>query len=519
MRFIDDSRSILFGVDGHKNFLDVAPKKAMPRTRLVCIAAVFLTALGVRFLYAQNAVGDLYGVEQERYRIAHFYHEASASLTEGDDRILFPTSVPTEETLIVGYPPGYFAVMAAIYRVAGNDMANVLYVQCFLDALCCVVLFLVGEVLFSHVVGLWAGLLMAVSPQFAYLSVVVKPDTMTALPVLLSVLLIVFGLRTNKIRYWVAAGFVLGVACWLRQNALLLAPMFAVLACALSHWKVTWRGSLAMTAVCYLCVAPITIRNFVAYHRVIPVTVGSGFALLSGLARDDFEHRYGLSRFAYNFTTEEAEERDLPSEYFISEFDRLQEGHQRKFEIKHTVLSVFGVDGIERDRERTKKAVDLIASDPVYYLRICLVRVTRLIGYTEQNRPVRLAVRTEQRDTATLDFYQAIDPRFGTWRYYADRGKLYDFLRPPLAAIQRVFVTPVVLVLMVLGLILCVVSDLRKAVFLLAIPVYYIGLQSLMWAEFRHTLPIHATVFLLIGFALATGGTLTARIAHRWRST
>jgi hypothetical protein len=292
---------------------------------------VFFCALGVRLLYASSAFGDLYGVEQERYRIAHFYHEAAAGLVEGDDRVLFPGDVAPESTLLVGYPPGYFAFMGAFYAVSNNRMEAVLLAQCVVDALACVLLVLLGETLSSTLVGFVAGLLMAVSPQFAYLSVVLKPDTLTVVPVLAAVLFVVRGATAHRIRGWLAAGALLGVACWLRQNALLLAPALAAVALALWWSRRNLAGAAALVGVCFALVAPITLRNMAIYGTPIPVTTGSGFALLSGLARDDYAGRYGLARFGYNVSVEEAVARDLPPHFYFDEYDRLQARHRRKF--------------------------------------------------------------------------------------------------------------------------------------------------------------------------------------------
>ena len=70
-------------------------------------------------------------------------------------------------------------------------MEAVLLAQCALDALACVLLVLLGERVASTPVGFVAGLAMALSPQLAYLSLVLKPDTLTVVPVLAALLLVV----------------------------------------------------------------------------------------------------------------------------------------------------------------------------------------------------------------------------------------------------------------------------------------------------------------------------------------
>ncbi len=495
----------------------VATTRAGRRTRVIAMVAIFAVALGVRLLYATKAIAELYGVEQERYRIAHFYHEAAAGLAEGDDRVVFPSGVIPENTLLVGYPPGYFLVMAPIYAVTSNSMGAVLVVQCVVDALACVLLFLLGEAVASTLVGCVAGLLMALSPQFAYLSLVLKPDTLTVVPVLVAVLLLIEGMRSGRRAHWVWTGVSLGVACWLRQNALLLAPALAAVALLAGGWRGRLGSAAAMVAACVALVAPLTVRNLVVYGDPIPVTMGSGFALLSGLARDDYARTYGLSRFAYNVSVEEAARGGHDGDYYFNEYDVLQAAHTRKFETKHTVLSVFTVDGIERDHERSREARRLILSDPVYFATIYWVRLSRLMGYTQQNRAVPLDSGPAEHAFETRGFYEAIDPGRGTWRYYWRHGHLWDFVRPPLAALQRAFNTPLLLLAGLAGLALFFVRDWRRAAVLAVLPVYYLGLQSLMWAEFRHTLPVHLTVFVAIGVAVAGAVRLLGKARDRWR--
>lgn len=479
--------------------------------RALVYATVFAIALGVRFLYAAPAIETCYGVEQDRYRIAHFYHQASADLADGDDRVIFPTGLLPGDTLVVGYPPGYFLFMAGVYVLTGDSMGAVLFTQCVIDAVTCVVLVMLGEALFTLGVGGIAGLLLAASPQFASLSVVLKPDTLTVLPVLLALWFVVRAARREGLRDWMLAGLALGVACWLRQNALLLAPVVAVAGLLLAPGGIRreWRGAAVLGLATLLFVLPLTVRNLVLFGEPIPVTTGSGFALLSGLARDDFDGRYGLPRFAYNFSIEEAESRSLPASYYFDTYDELQAAHRRPFEVKHTVLSVFGVDGIARDRARRELAVSLIRRDPVYYARVFGVRVRRLLDYSPQNRPVSLESGRPEHSYDSLAFTRATGGGSALLRHAVAQSAWTELIRMPLASIQRAFATVILLPLSILGMTLLAAADWRRLVFLVAPIVYYVGLQSLMWAEFRHTLPIHASLFLGIGIFVSAGASLT----------
>jgi hypothetical protein len=229
------------------------------------------------------------------------------------------------------------------------------------------------------------------------------------------------------------------------------------------------------------------------------VTFGSGFALLSGLARDDHARRYGLSRYAYNVSVEEARARGLDDDYYFRVYDDLQRDHRRKFDTKHTVLSVFNVDGIARDRERTRRALALIADDPAYFATIYVRRVARLYGFTEQLRVVPGSVRPPGRESRTRRFYDGLDAA-DVWE--AQFGASSDHVRALVGMPQRLFRTEFVLAAAALGLALTLATGWRRAAIVLAVAVYYVGLQALLWSEFRHTLPSHLATFLLVGVAV-----------------
>jgi hypothetical protein len=169
---------------------------------------------------------------------------------------------------------------------------------------------------------------------------------------------------------------------------------------------------------------------------------------------------------------------------------------------------VLAVDGIARDRERRQKAMALIASDPRYFASIYWLRVERLLGYTQQNRPVPLEIAPTLAAHSSLAFYRELAPRNGVLWYYSANGHLWDYLRPWIAMLQRLFVTPLVLALAACGLLVALAWNWRVAVFMLVLPAYYIGLQALMWAEFRHTLPVHIAVFVFVGVAAHAGWNL-----------
>ena len=159
--------------------------------------------------------------------------------------------------------------------------------------------------------------------------------------------------------------------------------------------------------------------------------------------------------------------------------------------------------------------MSIIRGDPVYFARVVAVRVRRLLGYTQQNRPVPVEVGHPDHAFESMAFTRTIDAESATMRHASEHGAWTELVRAPLAIVQRGFATSIVLPLALLGLLLLSAADWKRAVFLIAPVVYYVGLQSLMWAEFRHTLPIHTSLFLAIGLVVSAGAGTTMRVLRR----
>ena len=208
------------------------------------------------------------------------------------------------------------------------------------------VLFLISLELFSLSVSLVASLLAALSPQFAYFSVLLLPDSLVVFPILLAIYLVVKSRRRLSWSRLFIAGILIGVSCWLRANALLL-PLFVGAAAALTTTK-DKRLSAAAAAViagALLAIAPITIKNAIVFHRFIPLSLGSGQTLLEGLADYDPKGTLNIPNTDLGLSRQEAQWYGRPD----------------------YAGQLFGEDGIERDRMRVARGVAVIRSHPIWF--------------------------------------------------------------------------------------------------------------------------------------------------------
>jgi hypothetical protein len=76
-------------------------------------------------------------------------------------------------------------------------------------------------------------------------------------------------------------------------------------------------------------------------------------------------------------------------------------------------------------------------------------------------------------------------------------------------AMQKLFLTAIVLPLMILGLALMVIARrTRDLMILLAVPAYYMCFQSILHTDYRHVLPIYYFTFMLVALGLTWIGVL-----------
>lgn len=320
------------------------------RRRVAVGVAIFLLALGVRLMTWQDSRHEA-GRVQKQYRVADEevpdgYKQTGRLLLEGGVRAFFDPSSPLSEPDHAGHPPGYPLLIALTFRLFDDPDTGRQLIQMVCDALAAVLVFLIAAELLPLAAAAVAGLLAAVAPQLARNSVLFLPDTISVLPILLAFycLLRASG-RGGAAAYALAAGVLVGVSCWLRPNGLLLAPFLALFAPQLFARGRRARCALALVGGALLVVAPLTIRNAVVFGHFIPLSLGAGQTLLEGIADYDREKRFGIPETDLGIMTKEAEEQNRPD----------------------YKLTLFGPDGVRRERMRVAWAARVIRENPLWF--------------------------------------------------------------------------------------------------------------------------------------------------------
>ncbi len=340
----------------------VSSRRKIVKTATWC-AVIFIVALGVRLLYWQDSrVESLHG-ESIITHLVDPYQESAGKMIE-ERGILFPgVQVDPGDAHRILHPPGYSMLLLAIYgnNTPDRRYASLRLLQIFCDSISAVLVLLIAAELFPFGVGIIAGLLVAFSPHLAYYSVWLTPDSLSVLPILFAVYLSIRAAKRPRFAMMIGAGALLGVSCWLRSNSLLLAPLLALTVPLLFERGKRLRYGLGLVGATVLLIAPITLRNWVVYHRFIPLTIATGINLVQGVAEYDSDNSLGMP-----LTDAEVMKKDV--EWNCRPDYR---------------ASLWAPDGIERDRTRFARGVEVIRSHPSWFLGVMLKRMGFMVRYND----------------------------------------------------------------------------------------------------------------------------------------
>ncbi|HEV2912834.1 MAG TPA: glycosyltransferase family 39 protein [Pyrinomonadaceae bacterium] len=310
---------------------------------------IFTVALGVRFLSWHDTRRDVWKVQTV---VAENYRRVARVLIEGGPGAFLNPASPLGDANTLGHPPGYAILMALLFGVFGESDALIQFVQIACDAFGAVVVFLIVSLLLRRSVGLIAGLLVAFSPQFAWNSVLLLPDTLAVLPILLAVYFLARAYSRPSLVKIIAAGALVGLSCWLRANAMLLAPFMALAIPFLFERGKRLRYAAALVGGALLVIAPLTVRNAIVFGHFIPVSLGAGQTLLEGIADYDAQGRFGIPDTDMGIMKWEAEMYGRPDYYG----------------------TLFNPDGVRRERLRLAHGLSVVRSHPFWFSGVMVRR-------------------------------------------------------------------------------------------------------------------------------------------------
>jgi Dolichyl-phosphate-mannose-protein mannosyltransferase len=357
------------------------------RTCQVICLVIFLLTFGVRVLSWHDTRLEVGKVQTA---VTADYKRVAQLLREGGVNSFLSRSSPLSDLNNLGHPPGYSILLALINSAFGESDSAIQFVQITCDSLAAVFIFLIVAELLPLVAALVAGLLAAISPQLAWNSVLLLPDSLCVLPILVAVYLLMRATKKPRLVYFFIIGTLVGISCWLRANAMLL-PLFLAAAVPLlasdskspTNPKFVgrqWQYVLAVVFGTVLIVLPLTVRNAIVHHRLIPLSLGAGQTLLEGIADYDTQGTLGIPRTDVGIMKQEAEQFGRP------DYDR----------------TLFNPDGVERERARLGRGFAIIRLHPLWFSGVMARRAASMLRLER----ARL-ISTEPPVSHSLDVEQA----------------------------------------------------------------------------------------------------------------
>ena len=267
------------------------------------------------------------------------------------------------------YPPGYSLWVALIYKLTGDrSAAAVQIVQWVLDALSVLLIVGVGATAFDFRIGLTAGFLAALAPVLALNGATPLADAPTSWLILAGVWLLLLAWKRQKLWWALGAGAFVGASCWLRANALLLVFVWAAVLFILVRgaWQLRLRLSLGVLIGAALLIAPLLVRNTIAFRAFVPTGLGMGTNLWEGIGETERAAEFGAVIGDTQLLEQERKELGLGPD---------------------APLTLYSPNGVERDRARTRKALRVIAAHPLWYSGVMLKRMWGMLKFAGEPIP------------------------------------------------------------------------------------------------------------------------------------
>lgn len=368
------------------------------------------------------------------------------------------------------YPPGYPIWLAIVYGLSGDRTpVSVQKVQLVLDSLSVLLLVGIGVSSFGWNVGVAGGVLGALSPLLALGGVTPNADAPASWFVLAAAWCLLLAAKRRSFTYAIAAGSLLGLACWLRVNPLFLAAAWSGVVILVV--KDTWRRRLALSAAAaisaLLVISPVVVRNLVVFYPdVAPTGLNVGWNLLAGIGETERGAEFGVPCCDAGIIEQDRAAMNLPDD---------------------APLGLNYPDGIRRDRERGRRALTIIADHPLWFAGAMAKRTWGHLKYAGKPAP----------SVGSAGFNVTPGKSLPPER----QGGVIALGVTVLGMVQSVW-RYAALPLMIIGIIMAFRAQRLSTLLLLSTILYYMATLAIGHSEIRYGLPMQATLIVFAGFAV-----------------
>jgi 4-amino-4-deoxy-L-arabinose transferase-like glycosyltransferase len=241
------------------------------RFDLVMLAAIFVTGLALRLAY----IALLRGAPETHTEDPYYYSLIARHLIEGKGYLEIASRAYR--------PPAYPWLLAGIYSVAGVNLFAARIALAAFGALSGVCAALWVRQLSTRRVGYFAGMMVAVYPQFVRYPQTLYSEAFYLFLLFLGMALLLWALR-RSILIAVLTGVTFGLAALTRETTLMM-PAIVGVWLWLARKNFSRRAAkvwLAMATATVFAVLPWTVRNYFVLRTFVPIATNSGINFYIG---------------------------------------------------------------------------------------------------------------------------------------------------------------------------------------------------------------------------------------------
>jgi len=231
---------------------------------------LFVLALAVRVAFVLTLENRYYYFDTAHYDKAAKALIAGQGFGEGYE---FSQFFRKEYALTPLYP----IFLAAIYFIFGPNFLAVRLVESLLGAFLCLLIYKIGKRVFNETVGLWAGYISAIFPHLIFLCGLLYVENLFTF-LLAAGLWFCFRWHDERRTAHIAlASLLFGLACLGRPVVFAFYPFLALWMIFIVHGERRNRiiATAVVVAITILTLAPWTIRNYLIFGKITPVSAAS----------------------------------------------------------------------------------------------------------------------------------------------------------------------------------------------------------------------------------------------------
>lgn len=367
----------------------------------------------------------------------------------------------------MSYPPGYPLWMAFIYRTTGErSPASMQRVQWVLDSFAVLLLVGIGTSAFGWRAGAAAGFFGALSPLLALSGVIPTADAPTSWVVLGAIWCLILAVKKKSIPQAIAAGCLLGAACWFRVNPLFLIPVWAAAIVIFTKTALRRRILLATSVLGFatLVISPVIIRNLVVFYpEVAPTGLNVGWNMLAGIGETELGKELGVPCCDVDIVNQDRIAMNLPDD---------------------APLALNYPDGIRRDRERGARALAIIADHPVWFVDVMANRTWGHLKFAGTPVPNVGSPGVNVTPSKTLSPASQSGPLAWGVTVLGSVQSIWRYLALPL---------------IIIGVFFAFKDERVSTLMLLSTIFYYLATLAIGHSEIRYGLPMQAALIVFAG--------------------